>query len=549
MSEKYPDVRINQLIASIRKFDSESFSEVETLLHSLYKTIPKNEAAVLALHDALLFLMAYPGTISINELAREVMEELVQEVERQVSMKPAAFYNSGISGSLVCAQFGLYLNHYLLNKGLSQIELSEIDGEQSNLVTDLTFALNPVEQELMPEEAGYYRNWKKQFSPEQKSASDLLRFIVSATLSLPGTIASRESRFGEFGVYTLFRLERKLYGLSLGRLPRGEIQIHPQGITKKITLEEVIAKGKPVPIRLKHKEQQELVDLARGVMASLLRETDTYTYANTAETELHDMGEGIQIAIYYLVEEQKFSLQSYVGFLLFKNSVPLSYGGCWLFAAQAAFGMNILPPFRGGESAKIMGELLRLYHFRFRISQFTIDPFQIGKDNEDGIQSGAFWFYYKLGFRPLGAKHLELAESEAKKLNQDKNYRSPRKILKTLANSELYWQFQGNQEPYYPLNPLGVQLSQYLSSSFGGNRQMALNDARKKFHKMTGKKMGPESFFNRVLDFWVAHKALEKLKPSTLIRLMKAYHHKGSNEAKAHLDLQRISPFSKVFDT
>ena len=36
----------------------------------------------------------------------------------------------------------------------------------------------------------------------------------------------------------------------------------------------------------------------------------------------------------------------------------------------------------------------------FGTRSFSIEPYQLGKNNDEGIASGAWWFYAKLGFRP-----------------------------------------------------------------------------------------------------------------------------------------------------
>ena len=46
-------------------------------------------------------------------------------------------------------------------------------------------------------------------------------------------------------------------------------------------------------------------------------------------------------------------------------------------------------------------------------------PYQLGHGNEEAIESGAFWFYRKLGFRPGRADLQKLAEREEQKIAAD----------------------------------------------------------------------------------------------------------------------------------
>ena len=35
------------------------------------------------------------------------------------------------------------------------------------------------------------------------------------------------------------------------------------------------------------------------------------------------------------------------------------------------------------------------------MGRFVVEPSQFGGTNKEGLLSGAFWFYYRLGFRPI----------------------------------------------------------------------------------------------------------------------------------------------------
>lgn len=533
-------------IINQRNFDINAVTLTQQSLESLLQQLPSKEKQLIQLHEALLFTLAYSANAEIYRLAEAVMALLVQTVTQSVKVNPNSFYNSGITGSLVCAKFGLLLNQYLLEQNLHTLELAGIDGESSDLVTKLNFTLNTIEQELMPSEAGYFKQWQKHYIPSIKDKRERLAYFIQAILQMNGSISYRENLLLNFELYTQFSLDVHLLGLSLGRLPQATIHLHRTGIKKKVSIHEVMELGKPQQIKLKLKEQEKLVQLARGSMASLLRETDTFTYAQTHETELFQMGRGIQIALYYMIPEQKFALQSYVGYLLFKNGLPMAYGGCWILAKQAAFGVNVLPPYRGGESSLVVAQLLRLYSFRFGLNRFTVDPYQIGKGNSDGIASGAFWFYYKLGFRPKQKNLFDLAEMEVKKMEVEKGYRTPAKTLVKLADAEIFMDLKGAIDESVDLSTISRAISTHVNLHFQGNRNLALESARKKALKITKLKIKSDSFASHILVLLDAKQAFEKLNKSQLQQILTAYDLKGSAEAKAHISLQKIKSFEKL---
>lgn len=107
--------------------------------------------------------------------------------------------------------------------------------------------------------------------------------------------------------------------------------------------------------------------------------------------------------------------------MAFKNGIPVSYGGGWILGTSCKIGVNIYPAFRKGESAWMFCQVLRLYHQNFKVSYFYVNPYQFGKGNPEGLKSGAFWFYYRLGFRPVQTDINVLSKTEWKKINTDKN--------------------------------------------------------------------------------------------------------------------------------
>src|SRR6185295_2921466 len=79
------------------------------------------------------------------------------------------------------------------------------------------------------------------------------------------------------------------------------------------------------------------------------------------------------------------------------------------------------------------------------VTAFSLDPYQIGHENEEGIQSGAFWFYRKLGFRPTTEDVLQLTLKEEEKLRTRKGYRTPASTLRKLAASPMIFELDAKR--------------------------------------------------------------------------------------------------------
>jgi hypothetical protein len=52
--------------------------------------------------------------------------------------------------------------------------------------------------------------------------------------------------------------------------------------------------------------------------------------------------------------------------------------------------VNLFYTFRDGESAWIYARLLRFLRQHLNVSVFSVEPYQLGSHNEEGIEAGAF---------------------------------------------------------------------------------------------------------------------------------------------------------------
>jgi hypothetical protein len=117
-----------------------------------------------------------------------------------------------------------------------------------------------------------------------------------------------------------------------------------------------------------------------------------------------------------------------------------------LLFKQVNTGINIFDDYRGSEAACLWVQVMRVYHSLVGCNRFVANSYQLGHDNSEALQSGAFWFYYHLGYRPVSRELRKLAAGEVDKRSRDNSYRSGHKILKQLANGDMHLTLPGSRQ-------------------------------------------------------------------------------------------------------
>ena len=201
------------------------------------------------------------------------------------------------------------------------------------------------------------------------------------------------------------------------------------------------------------------------------RETDPATYLKEDSIHLYHLERGVSIAIYGMPQPRQLPMESYIGYTLFKNGYPAAYAGGWIFGWRSDYGLNIYDQFRGGESAYMVAQVLRLYRQLFQIKYFQVEATQFGLDSTEGIATGVFWFYYKLGFRPVDAQLRQLAKTEFQKIKTRKGYRSSAKTLLKFTESNVFKKIEDKVQP--GVYDITNKVKKMIIKKYGSNSQRA----------------------------------------------------------------------------
>ena len=191
------------------------------------------------------------------------------------------------------------------------------------------------------------------------------------------------------------------------------------------------------------RQGRRLIDIAMASLAVRYRETYHFNYANPREVYLADVGGGVSVAIFGLLPQYRFPLETTMGFLVLANGIPVGYGGSSILFRQVNTGINVFDDFRGSEAAFIWTQVMRVYHQLAGCTRFIANPYQFGGDNAEALKSGAFWFYYRLGYRPVEPEIRRRAREESAKLRANRKYRTHLRTLRRLATCDMHLTLPG----------------------------------------------------------------------------------------------------------
>ena len=186
------------------------------------------------------------------------------------------------------------------------------------------------------------------------------------------------------------------------------------------------------------------------------------------------------------VPERRQLIPATCGYLILHNGVPIGYGEAFVIGRSATMTFNVFESFRGGETAWTFARTLAMVRHVFGAESFSFDQYQLGKGNDEAIATGAWWFYYKLGFRPQTAQARRLLRTELARMRADPGHRSSPATLRALAESHLLFDFDRSRRPVRaPVAELGLRVGDGLARA-KDERERSLAQCSLDAMKLTG---------------------------------------------------------------
>jgi hypothetical protein len=171
--------------------------------------------------------------------------------------------------------------------------------------------------------------------------------------------------------------------------------------------------------------------------------------------------------------ENRLPLRAYHAAMIFKNGVAVAYFEGLSLCERMESGFNLYYTFRDGETAWLYARILHLMRQLLGVTVISIDPYQVGHENEEGIESGAFWFYRKLGFRPVKPELMKLTLAEEKKMAASRDYRSSARTLRRLAAGHMIFELSPvktkGEWDLFTARQVGLAVQKRMARSFGSD--------------------------------------------------------------------------------
>jgi hypothetical protein len=469
---------LDRLDEAKRNFGVGAHQSTEKILSQITLKKIDDAEALIRLHEILLFICAYPQSARLRQLADSMLRSFANRVDelREDGADLSALETpevSGIAGTAVSDTFSYPIVRWLVKQQASRVTLDWDYFEDENRLAQTWPRFMPLLAEDASVEANVpYKSWLRSATPPGMKE---LPWLVQQFESLPRTEAEKTELYDSQKLYVSWTPPYRATRTGM-RLPVRKVFYHREPLIRRkdVSLKQELHEPSPVLERLSPSRGQAIIDMAREASTVRYRELYGFTHGDPEKVFRTNLGRGVELFVTGIPPGRRLPLRAYHAAMIFKNGVPVGYfEGLSLFERMES-GFNLYYTFRDGETAWLYARILNVFRHLLGVTAFAIDPYQIGYENEEGIESGAFWFYRKLGFRPTNPRVLKILLNEERKLAVRSAYRTTAATLRRLAEVPMVFEFdESNAGDWdrFELRNVGFRVQRWMAAKFNGEAE------------------------------------------------------------------------------
>jgi len=482
------DYVLNQLDRLKTQFDQKSAQRVANLLKRLASLRVDDPNSLIRLHELLLFIRAHPCNSAVLTQADAELRTMPIRIShlRDVGTDLSSLEHpdvSGIAGTSVKDTFSYPIVRWLVEHRESQVDFYWDWFEDENRLAEAWPRFMPVLEEDSFVEANVpYGEWLRNARGRRHEVAWLLDKFSRLRVSE----LHKSELYDSQKLYVRWQFNYRDSRTGL-RHRRGKLFFHdgPMIQRRDVNLRAELLKPLTRLEKLSARDGLQAIDLARTASTVRYRELYGFTNGDPKAVYSAELGRGVELVVITLPPEKRLPLRAYHSAMIYKNGVPIGYfEGLSLFERMES-GFNLYYTFRESETAWLYARVLSVMRKLTGVSAFSLDPYQIGHENEEGIESGAFWFYRKLGFRSSRNSIRKLTRREEEKIASRKNYRTSAATLRRLAEAPMIFELDQTHEgdwDRFQIRNIGFAVQRLMASKFDGDaarmRSYAADNAR-----------------------------------------------------------------------
>lgn len=456
------------------------------LINALSRSRLSRSEQILRLHEALCFIRAYPDSPGVLRTVESALRRFEQRPDFR--RHRTALVDTGIAGTDLNFRFYWLTASWAARRwpGALEIDWEEFE-HQDKLEEVLHLLATYTETPALDTFALPVRQWIEQLKSPRETDAD---FVIRRFQRMKVDPAVREQMYDAIDIPLILRPGRSTPARTRERWTPGPIAFRDRPLdTARPHLRQFIADARMTVRPVGPREGRQLIELANECMVPRHRDLLAFLHADARDVRMVDFGDGFAFACMGVRPERRLMLEAVYAFLTLNNGVPIGYVLNSAFFNSAEVAYNVFETFRGGEAARNYGRLLAMVHHLFGADSFAVDPYQLGHDNAEGQASGAWWFYYKLGFRPRDAHVKRVVREELAAMQRNPRHRTSPERLNQMAAAYMFLHL-GPERPdvlgEISLGNIGMRASNLLARRGGSDREGALEQCANEAARLLG---------------------------------------------------------------